>query len=122
MAAKKGQSSDPNLFSLKFWVSAMKELGIPAFIVFFFTMMFLFFATEAQKQEFVDKFFLFKDVNQNPYPFSFVVAALLFIIIVQYVYFKRIMNIKEGENKRLGEEKSELQKKLLNRRLNSSEK
>jgi hypothetical protein len=120
MPAKRVKEQDTNLFSLKFWVAVMKELGILAFIVFFLAMIFLFFASNEQKSAFIDKFFLFQDVNKNPFPFSFVIAGLILVIILQYLYFKRILSIKEDANKRLGEEKSDLQSRLLNKRLNSS--
>lgn len=121
MPTKKKPETDFNMYSLKFWSAAIKELGIPAFVVLFFTMMFLIFATKTQKEAFIDRFFLFQGVDKNPFPFAFVVLVLLATIILQYIYFRKIIRKQEEENKRLGEEKADLQQRLLNRRLNTSQ-
>ncbi len=106
--------------SIGFWAALIKELGIPAFCVLFFVVCFLWFATEKQKQEFIDKFFLLKDVQNNPYPFSIIVLVLLIVILLQYIFYNKIIKFNKEENRRLGEEKTLLQEKLLDKRLHTS--
>jgi predicted membrane protein len=110
-----------NVSSLKFWVTSIKELGIPSFIVLFFVIIFVTFASKDQKSQFIDEFFLFKDVSKNPFPVAFVVLILIAAIILQYVYYNKIINQKSKENERLGAEKSKLQEVLLNKQLHSSQ-
>jgi hypothetical protein len=121
--AKKSLTNPNNNYginSISFWASLIKELGIPAFGVLFFVICFLWFATEKQKQEFIDKFFLLKDVQNNPFPFSVIVLVLLIVILLQYIYYNKILKLNKEENLRLGEEKTDLQEKLLEKRLHSS--
>lgn len=121
--SKSKQSSQTviDVTSLKFWAAAIKELGIPAFLVLFSTVIFLYYSTLGQKREFIDRFFLLKKPSEDPFPFSFVILVALLIIITQHVYYNKIIDSKDQENKRLGKEKSNLQEKLLNRNLNSSQ-
>jgi predicted membrane protein len=103
-----------------FVASLIKELGIPAFVVLFFTVVFFKVATIDQEKEFVDEFFLFKDVNKNPFPFSFVVVALILIIILLFVFYNKIIENQKQEIKRIAEEKSELQSRMAGKNLHSS--
>src|SRR5213595_3930557 len=105
--------------TIKFWASLIKELGIPAFVVLFFVLIFLWFASPSQKGEFIDKFFLLKDIKNNPFPFSLVVLALLLIIILQWIFYNKIIKMHKKENEKLGEEKTNLQERLLNKKLHS---
>jgi hypothetical protein len=105
---------------IRFLAALIKELGIPAFVVLFFTVVFIQVATDDQKKEFVDKFFLFEDVNKNPFPFSFVVLALVLVIILQFVFYNKIIANQKEEMKRVADKKSELQSRIAGKNLHSS--
>jgi hypothetical protein len=55
--AKTKSKSSTNGTGIKFFAALIKELGIPAFIVLFFTICFIYFADSHQKSEFIDKSF-----------------------------------------------------------------
>jgi len=112
--------SSNNPSDISFWAALIKELGIPAFVVLFFVICFIWFATVEQKREFIDKYFLLKDVQNNPFPFTLIIVVLLLIIILQHIFYNKILKIHRDENDKLGIEKSDLQEKLLNKKLNSS--
>lgn len=119
-AKKQPANLDGSSPSLGVWAALIKELGIPAFMVLFFVMCFLWFASSEQKSEFIDKFFLFKGVRNNPFPISFVILVLLFIIILQHVYYKKEIQLHKNEVNRLAQEKSLLQEKILGKKMTSS--
>ena len=123
--SKSGKRSRPQIplktdpFSIGFWAALIKELGIPAFLILFFIFCFLCFASASQKKEFIDKFYLLKDVDNNPFPFSLTVLALLLIIYLQYVFYRKVLKVYKDEILRIGREKSELQKQLSGKLMNS---
>ncbi|MEO7048981.1 MAG: hypothetical protein ABI091_27000 [Ferruginibacter sp.] len=119
MVKSKG-TSDSGYGIVKFIASLIKELGIPAFGVLFFTVVFIKVASDEQKKEFVDKFFLFKDVNNNPFPFSFVILALLLIVLLQHIFYNKIIKTQGKEIDRIAKEKSALQSRQTGKNLNSS--
>jgi hypothetical protein len=117
---KRPQDLNTGSSSIGVWAALIKELGIPSFLVLFFVMCFLGFASAEQKSEFIDKFFLFKEVSNNPFPFSFVILVLLLIIILQHVYYKKEVQLNKDEVSRLAQEKTQLQEKILGKKMTSS--
>jgi hypothetical protein len=119
-AKRQPEGFESNSTSLGIWAALIKELGIPSFMVLFFVFCFLGFASPAQKSEFIDKYFLLKGINDNPFPFSFILLILLFIIILQYVYYKKELQLHKNEVNRMAQEKSQLQEKILEKKMTSS--
>lgn len=108
--------------SLKYLASLLKELGLAGFIVLVITFTFLVFATVDQKREFIDRFILLKDFDNNKVPFFVIVIVLLSIVIIQNILFRARIRILNADNTRIGLQKSELERLLTEKQLNSSQK
>src|SRR6185436_4810294 len=83
---KKTESTGGTNGTLKILTSIFKELGAIGFIIVMGSAIFLLWGTKAQKEEFIDKFLLFKDAEKNIFPFSIVVVILVLIIIITIAY------------------------------------
>ena len=105
---------------LKAMAGILKELGLPSFVFFISFLTFLYYGTNEQKQEFIDRFVLFKGANEDLFPFCIVLAVVL-ILFAGTTYYQRMrIKILKEENERIGKEKSKLQEAILEKGLNSS--
>lgn len=78
----------------------VKEFGAINTLIAAFIFIVLFFSTQEQKQEIVDTYVLFK--NENYLAQIFVILIMITVIILQHVYYRKTLNVKTEENKRLG--------------------
>jgi len=101
--------------------TVFKEVGLVGFIFVVCTTIFFLWGTKGQKEEFVDRFILLKNPNDDPFPCIIVVVFLLLILVLITIYNRKMLQLRKDENNRLGEEKSRLQEMLLKRNLNSSQ-
>jgi len=101
-------------------IFAVKQIGMPAFVGIIVIWIFLSNATDRQKEEFIDYWILLKSANHSY--FYIILGILLLLIVVQNIYFRKLLEIRKQENNRIGEEKSLLQQALLpNNDLTSSD-
>ena len=117
MVKRKQNKSDGQL---KYLAGIMKEVGLVGFIVLVVTFTFLVWGTVEQKREFIDKFILLKNIDENPYPYVIIIIFLLLIIVVGGIYANKLLKARKEENNRIGQEKSRLQEILLKKDLHSS--
>ena len=115
-----GKDNSESTGWIKHMAGIVKEVGLLGFITLFVAFIFLFFSTLEQKQEFVDRFILLKDGDKNPFPCAMIVLCLFVIILIGGMYNSRMLKLRKEENNRIGKEKSDLQKRLLEKDLNSS--
>ena len=118
--ANNQQDSTESLL-LKSLAGLLKEVGIPGFVVLSLVLIFIRYATEEQKRQFIDQYFLLKNIGDNPYPFFLLVIILFVVAVGQNIYYRKRLDLAERENERIGKEKSELQTILLDRQLRSSQ-
>lgn len=111
---------DLNLNIAKVLSGIIKELGLPSFMFFCTLMVFIWYGTKEQKEQFIDRFVLLKTVQDDPFPFALVIVFLLFILFITIVQFNVRLKILQEENSRIGEEKTRLQNKLIEHELKSS--
>ncbi|MCE6992117.1 hypothetical protein [Dyadobacter sp. CY323] len=100
----------------------IKEIGLPGFIVTFVCTIFFLNGSSIQKQEFIDKYILFKGVSENPFPFGMVVIALIICSVVQHIYYSLRLKVAKGENERMVVQNNDLQKRLLARESKAAKK
>ncbi|MEM9679473.1 MAG: hypothetical protein AAF901_04045 [Bacteroidota bacterium] len=118
---KKKTTSSPDGGFIMYLSGILKEVGTPGFITIVLTSVFLIWGTLVQKREFIDRFILLKNTNQNPYPCVIVVVGLLALLLLSSIYSAKMLKLRKEENNRIGKEKSELQQILLEKKLKSSE-
>jgi p-aminobenzoyl-glutamate transporter AbgT len=106
---------------LKLLSGLFKELGLPGFVVVIVVFIFFVWGTPDQKKEFIDRFVLMKGAETDPFPFCLIVLVLVLLLVIGWVYFKKHIKMYEDEIQRLSKEKSELQEKLIEKRLKSSD-
>jgi fucose permease len=106
---------------LKILAGIFKELGLPGFVIVIVVFIFFVWGTSEQKMEFIDRFILMKKAESDPFPFCLIILVLILIMIIGHVYFKKMLQIAEDENKRISEEKSRLQEQLTKKELRSSD-
>lgn len=114
--------SQGNAGTLGALATIFKELGLPSFLIVIVVGIFFLFGSPEQKSEFIDRFILLKNVQEDPFPFAIVVASLLLIIIIGGYYQQKEIKKLKSENRRIGDEKTELQTKLIEKDLRSSRK
>lgn len=105
---------------LKLTTTIFKEVGIAGFICIVLTFIFIYYSSIEQKTEFIDKFFLFKNSELTSPNVIFVIGILIITIIISNAYLLK-------ENKRISKEldrvsalRTDLQEKLINKGLQSS--
>lgn len=108
--------------SLKVLATILKEVGLFGFVLVFFAAFFQLNGTPEQKQEFIDKFFLLKDIEKNPYPVTLLAVFVAVGIVIMVWYFRFRIRLLREENQRIGAQKSELQSTLTKSKLQSSHK
>jgi hypothetical protein len=113
-------SNKPNFSVLKYFATIIKEVGIVGFIIAFLASIFLIYSSDEQKTEFINKFILLKNTDENLGPCVFVVLFLILIIIMGSIYFSKMLKLRKAENRRIGEEKTRLQEALIGKKLQSS--
>jgi hypothetical protein len=104
---------------LKLLATILKEIGITNFIVLFLASFLLFFASEAQKQRFIDTWFLLES-DRHVYC-TIIIAGIVMLSVIGGIYFKTMHKLSRAENERVGKEKSKLQSQLLGQDLSSSD-
>jgi hypothetical protein len=104
----------------KMGTAAIKEIGIPGFVVTFLCFVFWQYADIAQKKDFIDIFFLFKNIESNKFPYGLVVVVLIATMIFQHVFYKKDLKLTNKELERVSEEKKQLQEILNKKQLNTS--
>jgi hypothetical protein len=112
--------TDKYSFDFTWLISIVKELGLSGLLVLLWSAGFWFMADDAQKKEFVAKWYLFKEAEQAPQYHVFVIIALVAILFLHVLYAHKRIRALEKDLARVGQEKSELQSTLLNRALESS--
>jgi uncharacterized membrane protein len=103
--------------TLKALSSILKEVGIIGFIVLMYSVAFFWFSTNQQKEEIVDCYILMKCNNRV------CILVLIFVVavsVIAFLYHSSQRKLMRDEIKRLGEERTKLQNKLLDISLNSS--
>ena len=120
--SKKPKSNDNDGLSgfFRLATSSVKEIGIPGFLTVFFCYIFWNNGSDEQKSEFIDTFFLFKNVEDNKFPFGVVIVLLIVIMIFQHYFYTKDIKLVNKELDRVTEEKKYLQEDLNKKRLNSS--
>ncbi|HMJ67566.1 MAG TPA: hypothetical protein VK508_01660 [Cyclobacteriaceae bacterium] len=104
---------------LKLLATILKEIGIMNFLVLFGAIFLWAFASDIQKERFIDTWFLL-DSDKHTYC-VIIIAGILGLSFIGWIYFKTMLKLSRTENERVGKEKSQLQAKMLNKELNSSE-
>jgi hypothetical protein len=94
-------------------VELASRVGVFGTIVISLLALFIIQGTEAQHKEFIDKFFLLKWGQGGGFYFCFIITCLLVLLLVQYIYFKLRIRIKEERISELTNERDRLQNKLL---------
>ena len=97
----------------------MSRVGITGFIVLFSAVLIIFWATPAQKKELVDVWFLFK--GEKVFSNIAIFALVLLFVIQQYHYVQNEKLLKKRIDE-LANEKTLLQKLLLDKKLSSTRK
>ncbi len=111
----------PEAAWIKLMAGVLKESGLPSFMFFVGFILFLWTGTTEQKTEFIDRFILWKTVDNEIFPATFVLALIL-ITCGGTIFFQKIkIKSMKDEIKRMAEEKDKLQEVLLGKRLESSE-
>lgn len=118
----KRASGDDSGFSGYFQVvtTSIKEIGVFGFLVAFFCFIFWQYASDKQKSEFIDLFFLFKDIEEHKFPYGLVVGLLITSMIIQHYFSTRERKQIEKELERVSDEKKHLQELLNNKQLKTS--
>ncbi len=97
----------------------LKEVGILNFLFLVLIIFFLKYSTDKQKEEFIDKWFLFKS---DRYVFSIIViVCILLLWLISTAYLTMMLQISRKENERVGKQKTELQQRLITDPLSTSE-
>ena len=117
-APQSSQSSEGKF--LKLCTSVVKELGLPSFLVIIAVCIFVWYGTQEQKEEFINRFILLKDASNDPYPSFLVVGLLIFVYVITFGYQHSRIKAQEKEIKRISEERTALQEALLKKSLKSS--
>ena len=120
---KKSQKGDNILDQayIKFLAGLFKELGLAGFLVVFLSAFFLIFSNRNQKLRFIDTFILLDDAEQNKYPCVIIILTLIVLVLIGSYFYRKEIKLMRRENNRIGEEKSKLQEKLLEKSLESSD-
>lgn len=105
---------------LKALTTTFKEAGLTGFIAIFLVSVFFMYASAEQKSEFIDRFLLFKNVQNDPLPFTFVVICLFAILMGTNFYNYKERNRLNKEIDRISNEKTSLHNKMLEKLLESS--
>lgn len=105
---------------IKSVATIFKAVGMHGFFVVVFTTFIFAFASLEQKRAIIDTYILFKPGEYNYYPVIFVTILLILMFIVIIIYQSQMLKMRKRENNRIGEEKSKLQEKELNKKLKSS--
>jgi heme/copper-type cytochrome/quinol oxidase subunit 3 len=119
----KSKSNEPGNWEwfTKLISTLIKEVGISGTVLTFMMFFMVFVATSAQKTEFIDKWVLLK--GEDHFPCAIVIVSTLALCGITVVYYKRMLDLAKEENKRVGQEKSDLQQgKITKSRLSSSKK
>jgi hypothetical protein len=97
----------------------VKEIGLLGLVVVTLIFIFITYATQEQKETFIDKYILLKG---SPGYCAVIIVFLMAVIIIGGLFQQKIINAKTRENNRIGERKSELQAQSLSKDLRSSKK
>ena len=111
---KANNSSSPELKEalIKYFSGLLKELGIVNFIILFAAFFLTTFSSGSQKEKFIEKWFLLE--NENHLHCVIIIIFITLISVIGGIYFRKMLNLAKRENERIGQEKSDLQEKLLN--------
>lgn len=118
----KEEPTGPNwtISSMKAFAGIIKEIGLPGFIVLILVFIFMVWGTSEQKVEFIDRYILLKNIDEEPWPATLAIAFMALLVIIGWVYYDMRLRSAKEENKRIAREKSELQKLLIGKELQSS--
>jgi hypothetical protein len=119
----KSKSNEPGNWEwfTKLISTLIKEVGISGTVLTFLMFFMVFVAKPEQKTEFIDKWLLLK--GEDHFPCAIVIVSTLALCAITVVYYKRMLDLAKEENKRVGQEKSDLQQgKITKSRLSSSKK
>ncbi len=105
---------------LKPLATIMKEVGILGFIVLTLVAFFWNYSSDGQKTEFIDRFFLVKDSDKNPFFAGMIITGLAATVIMQYIYYKKQTDLLKKELDRVGDARSNAQETALKKKLQSS--
>jgi di/tricarboxylate transporter len=120
MSVKKKEETGGSEGFVKLLATILKEVGISNFVILMVVCIFIWYGNSEQKREFIDRFILLKNIDENPFPFASVIVFFIFIMIIGYTIMNNKIKILENENKRIGQQKSELEGVLLQKKLRSS--
>lgn len=109
------------MVNLKSIATIIKEVGTFGFILAFSALVWIVYFDKGQRDYFIDHFLLLKPLNGSYLPCIFVVLILTIALLAVLIVGTKMLSLQKKENNRLGEEKSRLQEKLLDRELNSSD-
>ena len=117
---KKDPESDNNFpyKTLKALGKLMNEVGIPGFIVIVLVTIFFEFATDAQKIEFIDKWFLGKSITAE----RIIILLLLLALTFNFYFCRKNSKIDAKRIEQMSETKTLLQEGKIGKELSSSQK
>lgn len=122
MGKKKTSSPDKGdsaLAFIKVCGLVMTKVGIIGFVVIVITFYIFWFVPQNLKDELTNTWLLFKcETCQNIY--SILIIVLIITFMFQNWFFRQSIKLKDNRIKEISREKTELQEKLLNKNLKST--
>lgn len=122
MGKKKTSSPDKGdsaLAFIKVCGLVMTKVGIIGFVVIVITFYIFWFVPQNLKDELTNTWLLFKcETCQNIY--SILIIVLVITFMFQNWFFRQSIKLKDNRIKEISKEKTELQEKLLNKNLKST--
>lgn len=97
----------------------MTRVGMMGFIVISIVSYIFWFVPQEQKNEITNTWILFK-CKECQYPYIGFCGLLSIVLIGNFIFTQKALKLKDERIKEITKEKSELQSKLLNKKLNSS--
>lgn len=110
--------TDALSLTLRILAKIFNSVGLPGFSVIVLTAILFTFSSKDQKSEIIDTWFLFKTNNINCV--LIIIFALVFLLIIQQVYYRGQIKLIKERIDDMAKEKSLLQSLLAERGLSSS--
>lgn len=124
MGKKQTQNSSKNKDRVaefyKISSAVMSKVGIIGFVCISFVAYVFYFVPQDKKNEVTDTWLLFKCKECN-YVYILFLLSLCVLFVFQNYFYRKAIKLKDARIREISKEKSDLQEKLLNKKLNSTE-
>ncbi len=121
MASIKPKPKDKNRIAEFYKLSSMvmSKVGISGFICISIVAFIFFFVPANLKDEITNTWLLFKNKDAIQI-YRLILVSLLVLILIQNYFYRKAIKMKDDRIKEISLEKSSLQEKFLNKKLNST--